>query len=102
MFDQRKMTTYTIELRINNRPFLIELFDRILEAQAPYILQPYVELVKRWGLEVWAPDREATVALRVAFRRPEGISRFNATRLSAFIEENRRWIRFRRKKLRNG
>jgi hypothetical protein len=96
MFDQRKMTTYTIELRISNRPFLIELFDRILDGQAPSILQPYVELVKRWGLKVWAPDREAAVALRMAFRRPEGISRFNATRLNAFIEENRHSIRFRR------
>lgn len=96
MFGQRKMTAYSIELRINNRPFFVEVFDRILDGQAPSILQPYVEPVKRWKLEAWAPDREATVALRMAFRRPEGISRFNAIRLNAFIEENRRSIRFKR------
>ena len=67
-----------------------------MDGQAPSILQPYVEPVKRWKLEVWAPDREATVALRMAFRQPEGISRFNATRLNAFVDENRRSIRFKR------
>ncbi|MGA8855526.1 MAG: hypothetical protein WB643_00005 [Candidatus Bathyarchaeia archaeon] len=39
---------------------------------------------------------EATVALRMAFRQPEGISRFNATRLNAFVDENRYSIRFKR------
>ncbi len=47
-------------------------------------------------MEVWAPDREATVALRMAFIQPEGIGRFNATRLNAFVDENRRSIRFKR------
>ncbi len=96
MFGSRKMTTYAIELRIKGRPFFVEVFDRILDGQAPGILQPYVEPVKRWKLEIWAPDREATVALRLAFRRPEGISRFNGTRLDSFIRENRRSIRFNR------
>lgn len=96
MFGPRKMTTYAIELRIKDRPFFVEVFDRILDGRAPSILQPYVEPVKRWKLDVWAPDREATVALRMAFRQPEGISRFNATRLNAFIDENQYSIRFKR------
>jgi hypothetical protein len=96
MFDSRKMTTYAIELRIKERPFIVEVFDRILDGQALGILQPYVEPVRRWGLEVWTPDREATVALRLAFRQPEGISRLNGTRLNSFIGENRRSIRFSR------
>jgi hypothetical protein len=96
LFGSTKMTTYAIELRIKERPFFVEVFDRILDGQAPSILQPYVEHVKRWELDVWVPDREATVALRMAFRQPEGISRFNATRLNAFIDENRRSIRFKR------
>jgi hypothetical protein len=51
----------------------------------------------RWSaLEIWAPDREATVALRLAFRPPEGISRLNGIRLNSFIQENQNSIRFSR------
>jgi len=57
MFGSRKMTTYGIELRIEGRPFIVELFDRVLDGQAPSVLQPYVEPIKRWDLEIWAPDR---------------------------------------------
>ena len=96
MFGSRKMTTYGIELRIEGRPFIVELFDRVLDGQAPTVLQPYVEPIKRWDLEIWAPDREATMALRLAFRQPEGISRFNATRLNSFVKENRKSLRLER------
>lgn len=89
-FDSRKMTTYAIELRVSSKPFFVELVDSILDGRSPSILMPYVLRVKRWGLEIWAPSREATLALRLAFRRPEGITRLNAMRLNRFIRDNRR------------
>jgi len=95
-FGPRKMTTHAIELRVDGRPFFVELFDLILDGQPPSILQPYVEMIRRWKLEIWTPNLEATIALRLAFRQPEGISRFNATRLNDFINENRGSIRFNR------
>ena len=96
MFGPRKMTTYTIELRVNGKPFMVELFDRILDGQSPSVLQPYIEPIKRWGLDIWASDRDATMALRLSFRQPEGISRFNATRLNSFVQENLGSLRFNR------
>jgi len=96
MFGPRKMSTYAIELRINGKPFTVELFDRILDGQPLSVLQPYVELIKRWDLEIWAPDRDATMALRLSFRQPEGIGRFNATRLNSFVQENVSSLRFNR------
>ena len=94
-FDNRKMTTYAIELRVAGKPFFIELFDSILDGRPLSILQPYVQPRKRWGFDVWSPTREAIVAFRLAFRQPEGITRFNATRLNAFIRENRRSLDFK-------
>jgi hypothetical protein len=93
-FNNRKMTTYTIELRVAGRPFFIELFDRILDGRPLSILEPYVEPRKRWNLEVWTPTREAVVALRLAFRRPEGVTRLNAMRLNSFIQENQQSLKF--------
>jgi hypothetical protein len=89
-FDDRKMTTYAIELRVDGKPFFVESFDKILDGQPLSLLQPYLELENRWDLEFWTPSREATVALRLAFRQPEGITRLNATRLNSFIRENKR------------
>jgi len=89
-FDERKMTTYAIELRVGGKPFFVEVFDRILDGQPLSLLQPYLEITYRWSLELWTPSREATVALRLAFRQPEGITRLNATRLNSFIRENER------------
>lgn len=94
-FEDRKMTTYSIELRVNGKPFFVEVFDRILDGRSPSILQPYVEPVNRWALDFWSPTREAIVALRLAFRQPEGITRLNATRLNRFIRENRRSLDFK-------
>lgn len=93
-FDGRKMTTYAIELRINRKPFFVELFDSVLDGRPLSILQPFVELKEPWGLEVWLPNREATLVLRLAFRSPEGISRLNAVRLNSFMKENRRRLDF--------
>ena len=93
-FEDRKMTTYAIELRVSGKPFFVEVFDRILDGRPPLILQPYVEPKRRWELDFWSPAREAIVALRLAFRQPEGITRLNATRLNSFIHKNRRSLDF--------
>jgi len=93
-FDDRKMVTYAIELRVSGRPFFVELFDSVLDARPLSILEPYIESIERWGLEVWSTNREATLALRLAFRQPEGISRLNATRINSFVRENLRSLDF--------
>ena len=46
-FEDRKMTTYAIELRVNGKPFFVEIFDKILDGRPLSILQPYVEPTKR-------------------------------------------------------
>lgn len=94
-FEDRKMTIYAVELRVAGKPFFVEVFDRILDGRSPSILQRYVEPRKRWGLNFWCPTREAIVALRLAFRQPEGITRLNAIRLNRFIRENQRSLRLK-------
>ena len=94
-FEDRKMTTYAIELRVNSKPFFLEIFDKVLDGRSPSILQPYVAPRKRWDLDFWSPTREAIVALRLAFRQPEGITRLNAIRLNRFIRENHRSLRLK-------
>lgn len=94
-FEDRKMTTYAIELRVSGKPFFVEIFDKILDGRPLSILRPYVESTKRWALDFWSPTREAVVVIRLAFRQPEGITRFNATRLNSFIQENRRSLDFK-------
>lgn len=93
-FNGKRMRTYAIELRVNHKPFFVELFDRVLEGESLSLLQPHVELRKRWGLEIWVPSREAIVAVRLAFRQPEGVSRLNALRLNSFIQETRSSLDF--------
>ena len=95
MLAMGKMTTCAIELRVGGKPFFIESFNRILDGRSPSILTPYLDLKKKWKLDIWVPEREATLALRLAFRRPEGISRFNAIRLNNFMRENRKSLKFR-------
>ena len=94
MFGVRKMRTYAIELRVAQKPFFVELFDSILDGKPASILTPYLDLKKMWRLEIWVPEREAILALRLAFRKPEGISRFNAIRLNNFMLENRKLVKF--------
>jgi len=94
MFDTTKMATYAVELRIDGLPFFVEVFDKILDGRPTTLLDPYLELRKRWGLEIWVPSLETTVSLRLAFRRPEGITRFNALRLNSLIRENRKSLNY--------
>lgn len=95
LFGVRRLTTHAIELRIAGKPFFIESFDGLLDGRPTSILTPYLELKKRWKLELWVPELEAILALRLAFRQPEGISRLNAMRLNSFVRENRKFIRYK-------
>ncbi len=90
-----EMKIYSIELRLEERPLIIEVFDKILDGRPISLLAPHVQQVKKWGLNLWVPSPNAIVALRLAFRRPEGISRLNGARLNAFIRENRRRLDFK-------
>jgi len=95
MLKHGKMTTFAIELRVGDKPFFVKLFDKVLDGRPPSILQPHVVPRKQWGLKFWSPTREAVVVLRLAFRQPEGITRFNAIRLNRFIRENQEALRFK-------
>ncbi len=69
-----------------------EIFDKILDGQDPSVLTPYVEKMRRWTLDFWVPSLNATLALRLAFRQPEGISPLNSRRLENLLQENWRKI----------
>ena len=88
-FDGHMMTTYSVEMQISRRPFILEVFDSVLDGQPPSILTEHVQKEERWGVDVWVPSRNAVVALRLCFRQPEGINRLNATRLNSFIRDNK-------------
>jgi hypothetical protein len=75
-------------------PFFVEIFDKVLDGRSIALLDPYLDLRKRWGLEIWVPSLEATVSFRLALRQPEGISHFNAPRLNSLIRENRESLDF--------
>lgn len=94
LLGSRRMTTRSIELRLGEKPFFVEIFDKILDGRSPSILTRYVEPVDRWGLSLWAPNCEAVVVLRLAFRPPEGIARLNAVRLNRLIQERSRSLDF--------
>jgi len=87
-FDGRKMTTYSVEMHISTRPFILEIFDAVLDGSSPSVLAEHVQEGKKWGVSVWVPTREAVVALRLCFRQPEGINRLNAVRLNNFLRDN--------------
>ena len=86
------LKTYTIELRVDGKPFFLEVFDKVLDGQDPSVLTPHVEKIHRWHLDFWVPSLNATLALRLAFRQPEGISPLNSRRLADLLEENWRRI----------
>lgn len=89
-----RMTIYTVELRLDAKPFFLEIFDKVLDGQNPSILTPYAQRTSKWNLDLWAPSPNAVVALRLSFRQPEGMSRLNATRLNSFIRQNRSKLDF--------
>jgi hypothetical protein len=78
--------TYSVYLRIKGYPLIMEIFDTILAGRDPKILQPYIRSVHRWDMNIFTPNPEAIVALRLSFSPPERISRLNAIRLNRFIK----------------
>lgn len=88
-FDERQMTVYSLEMQILNRPFILEIFNAVLDGKPLSILTEHIQQQKKWGMSVWVPSRDAVVALRLCFRQPQGISRLNATRLGSFIRDNK-------------
>lgn len=92
---KRLSRTYSIYLRIQGYPIVIEIFDSVLDGEDPRILREHVKPVRRWKLDLFAPTPEAVVVLRLSFRPQERISRLNAVRLNRFIMANRSKLRFR-------
>src|SRR5437899_12922143 len=39
------LKTYTIELRVDGKPFFLEIFDKVLDGQAQSVLTPHVEKI---------------------------------------------------------
>ncbi len=70
-------------------PFAIEFFDNFLGYESTR-LNPFLNLEDKWGLKLQVPIPEAIIATRLAFRPPERISPFNATRLNRFIRHVRK------------
>jgi len=95
-FDERMMTVYSVEMQILKRPFILEIFNAVLDGRSPSILTQYLHQNKKWGMNVWVPSRDAVVALRLCFRQPQGISRLNATRLNSLIRDNETRIHHRK------
>jgi hypothetical protein len=95
-FDERMTTVYSVEMQILKRPFILEIFNAVLDGRPPSILSQYLQQGNKWGANVWVPSRDAIVALRLCFRPPQGISRLNATRLNSFIRDNKTKIHHRK------
>ncbi len=86
------LKTYSVEVRLDGRPFFVEIFDKILDGRSPSILAQHVREKKKWGLRLWVPTPSSLAALRLCFRPPEGISPLNAARLNRFIRQKRKQI----------
>jgi hypothetical protein len=69
-------------------PFVIEFFENFLGYKSNR-LNPFLTLKNKWGLELQVLLPEAIIATRLAFRPPERVSRFNASRLNQFIKHIR-------------
>jgi hypothetical protein len=66
-------------------PFVIEFFENFLGYESNR-LNPFLTLKNKWGLGLQVLLPEAIIATRLAFRPPERISPFNASRLNRFIK----------------
>lgn len=65
-------------------PFVVEFFQNFLGYDSSR-LTPFLTIKEKWGLWLQVPSPEAIIGTRLAFRPPERISPFNATRLNRFI-----------------
>jgi hypothetical protein len=65
-------------------PFVVEFFQNFLGYESSR-LTPFLTIKEKWGLWLQVPSPEAIIGIRLAFRPPERISPFNASRLNRFI-----------------
>jgi hypothetical protein len=70
---------------VSGYPFVIEFFENFLGYESTR-LNPFLNMVEKWGLWLQAPLPEAIIGARLAFRPPERITPFNASRLNRFIK----------------
>ena len=70
---------------VSGFPFVIEFFENFLGYESNR-LNPFLTLKNKWGLELQVLRPEAIIATRLAFRPPERVSPFNASRLNRFIK----------------
>ena len=73
---------------VSGYPFVIEFFENFLGYESKR-LNPFLTLKNKWRLELQVPLPETVIATRLAFRPPERVSPFNATRLNRFIKHIR-------------
>ena len=73
----------------NGYPFVLEFFENFLGYESKR-LTPFLTFKEKWGLWLQVPSPEAIIATRLAFRPPERVSPFNASRLNRFIKHIRR------------
>ncbi len=66
-------------------PFVLEFFENFLGYESTR-LTPYLTLKEKWGLWLQVPSQEAIIGARLAFRPPERVTPFNASRLNRFIK----------------
>jgi hypothetical protein len=69
---------------VSGFPFVVEFFENFLGYESAR-LNPFLNLVEKWGLTLQVPLPEAIIGTRLAFRPPERITPFNASRLNRFI-----------------
>jgi hypothetical protein len=67
-------------------PFVLEFFQNFLGYESTR-LTPFLTFKEKWGLWLQVPSPEAIIATRLAFRPPERITPFNASRLNRFIRK---------------
>jgi len=73
---------------ISGFPFVIEFFENFLGYESKR-LNSFLTLKEKWGMELQILQPEAIIATRLAFRSPEMVSPFNASRLNRFIKHIR-------------
>jgi hypothetical protein len=69
-------------------PFVLEFFENFL-GYKPTRLNPFLELREKWELSLQVPTPESIIGTRLAFRPPERVTPFNASRLNRFIKSRR-------------
>jgi hypothetical protein len=69
-------------------PFVIEFFENFLGYESNRLNQ-FLTLKNKWELDLQVLLPEAIIATRLAFRPPERVSAFNASRLNRFIKHIR-------------